>query len=283
MALKAVIDQTTYDGLGDIGTEHYAAVEGADGSYRLDVTAIEGFSLAEVDPLRKALESERTLTKKARKDLSTLKESFKDLDPTVSREAIAKLAEMGDTDLSKDEKFQMAKKQLEDKFAKDRTTLEQKHATDVETLNGTLKKTRGQLSNVLIDSAAATAIANLDGTVDLLLPLVRNVARLKESDDGKGVVVIVDSVTGDERISTKPGSSEPMTIEEFVGTLKDNEKLAGAFKGSGATGSGSTSSAKPSGHSGAFTMTNAQASNLADYERMKKAANEAGKEVTLSE
>jgi hypothetical protein len=83
----------------------------------------------------------------------------------------------------------------------------------------------------------AKAIAEYEGSVDLLLPHVLQQTRMRMTDNGSFIAEVVDR-EGSPRIGDSQGN--PMTIPQLVEEMKSSDSFARAFNSSGATGSGAT-------------------------------------------
>jgi hypothetical protein len=99
-----------------------------------------------------------------------------------------------------------------------------------------------QLENQLITNAATKAIVDAKGSLELLLPVVKDRARMKESDQGFEVEIL--DANGQPAYRHDPGAGMvPQTFTGLLKQLKANESYARAFDGTGHSGSGSSSSA----------------------------------------
>jgi hypothetical protein len=85
-----------------------------------------------------------------------------------------------------------------------------------------------------------------------LLPLVRAAADVVETQTGDLRVVLKDE-SGRTLMSKKSDNHDDMTIEEFVGSLRDAADLKSLFKIQAAGGSGSTSQTAGRGQVGQQT------------------------------
>jgi hypothetical protein len=238
--LKSVID--SLDAVDEGFRSHYkagTAEQGLDGKFILDVEAFNGFGLENVDGLKNALSSERTAlaAEKART------KAFEGLDPVAAKDAVAKIKELGTLDPKKDvdrlveEKLNAQLTQLNDRHTSEKTQLEKK----IEARDGLLKSTFQR-------EAAVKEIAAAKGDVDLLLPhVLPSVAfELEEGEDGSLTpkTKVIDE-KGNTRIGDSQGGS--MTIAQRVAEMKNSEKFARLFDGSGHSGSGDRQTTTPSG------------------------------------
>jgi len=233
MALKVILDNL--DGLSDdIKKEYKAGTGDLAGKFLLDVTSVSDFALENVKGLKTALSSERT----SRETLERQVAAFKDIDPDKARDAIKKVGEM--KDWKPDDKVREQMEAI-------KTQLLEKHKGEIADKDSTVASLTKQLEKNMITATATQAIAGLRGSTELLLPHVERSTRMRQTDDGQFVVEVVGS-DGNPRISPASGSTAPMTIDELVAEMKNNDTFAPAFAGSGASGSGSSGSGDGGSH-----------------------------------
>lgn len=91
-----------------------------------------------------------------------------------------------------------------------------------------------QLHTLMVDNAATSAIVELKGVPELLLPFVRQQVKVVE-EDGQLAVTVVDG-QGDTRYSSATG--KPMTIKELVTTMKADQKYGRLFESEALDGGG---------------------------------------------
>jgi len=286
MSLKARLTADEFESLSDEVKKHY--VKGDGDVYQLSVDAVGGLQLADVGKLQKALSAERTKVK----DLGTQLQPYRDpesgdlIDAEAARDAMSRIAEIGD-DATVDEKVQQTlavkEKQLQDKFKGEQTQLVKKYEDAQKSLDEQNKQLLTQLQQSLVDQAAVKAIADAQGSVELLLPIVRTSARMvKDDSTGQFTVRIVDD-QGTERLSQKAGTgTEPMQIAEFVERLREDERYGRAFNADGTSGSGASgesAGSKPS--SRAHTLSYVDAQDPVKYRNAKAAAEKAGTTLTV--
>lgn len=94
---------------------------------------------------------------------------------------------------------------------------------------------RGRFESALLERELAEAIAAESGIPDLLLPMLR--AQVRVVQEGDTFAAQVHDQDGSPRLA----AGKPMTPRQLVASLKAESKFGGAFKASGSTGSGSTS------------------------------------------
>ena len=161
------------------------------------------------------LKEKKSLTEKLRK--------YKDVDPEKYAELTALQEEAERKAAEESGNFETLKTQL----------MEQ-HAKELDTEKSKGEKLTRSLENYLVRAAATKAIADADGTVDLLLPHVIARLRVMENDDGH-FARVVD--TEGQPVLEDAAKGIPMTIDTLV-TGEMKEKFPSAFKGTGATGGG---------------------------------------------
>lgn len=114
-----------------------------------------------------------------------------------------------------------------------------------------VKGLTAQLATVMIDQAATKAIADRKGSIDLLLPHVRASSRLKTDGDGEFYIEVVDAA-GIPQIGNAKG--DPMTIDQFVESMRQSDVFVRAFDGSGASVGGSPPNAGTNRRAGGKTV-----------------------------
>lgn len=221
MPLQAVVDS-----LDSVDEKYQGLYVEQDGKYVVDIAPSAGFELADVSGLKGALGKER---KRADKAESTLKK-WGDKNPDDVEAALSKLEELNSFDPNKE-----AEKIAEQKLRSREEQLLKKHAEQVSGFEGKVHNLTSQLENVLVKSAAVEAISKEKGSVDLLLPHVRNSIRVSISDEGSFNYEVVDGM-GNPRIGDTKGT--PMTIHQLVQEMKSSDTFAVAFQGSGRSGGG---------------------------------------------
>lgn len=221
MALSAIIDGDGYNSLPDALKSEYKQRD--DGSFMLDVIAVQGMSLENVTGLRTALEKERQAGRQAAERLK----AFGDLDPERAKEAVTKVAEFADWD---------PERQVEERMKERQAQLVARHAKELEAANAKAGGYKTQLTQMLVDNAALKALQEAGGNSVLLLPHVRGQVRMREVD-GNMMAEVYNPQTGAGRVGDSQGGA--MTISQLVAEMKSSPDFAAAFAGSGQTGSGS--------------------------------------------
>lgn len=284
MPLDPVVEDVS--GLSENLQSEYA--KGDDGRFYLQVNSAEGFELANTGNLKKSLEAERSERSKASKTLKEFQSKFDGIDPDQARTALEKIEQLGeDTDVESrvntllEQKQQQLQKKYEAENQKIRQDLEKK-AGQVDEQNKSLKS---QLEKTMIRNEAMNAISAEGGSVPLLMPVIQGMTQMKQDDDGTYRVAIIDPETGNERLSTKTGSSELMSIRELVKEMKSNEDYGRAFEGTNASGSGSSGSSSASGggsdFGGQIVLTEQQARDPQAYRAARERAQKEGKRLIV--
>lgn len=204
--LKAILD--TLDGLPDAQKELYD--EGADGKFHLLAEGVE-----DVGGLKSALDKER----KARKEAEAKVKKIGDIDPDEYERLRAESEERSEKEGDVEKKLTTAQK----KFDREKAELEQK----------VLARDK-KIHQLVLENTAKDAIEAAGGKPKVLLPHVLTKAKVIE-EDGDFVPVVLDE-KGNER-PAKSGDKR-FTLEDLVLELKADDEFAGAFNGTGASGSG---------------------------------------------
>lgn len=110
------------------------------------------------------------------------------------------------------------------------------HSRDLEKVNKRSEALQTQLYGLLVENAATTAIAELKGIPELLMPFVKTQVNVVE-EEGEFRVFVVDA-QGDRRYSGVTG--QPMSIKELVSEMKSNEKFGRLFESDNQQGGGGT-------------------------------------------
>lgn len=261
MALKAILTADEHKALAEPLQKEYAQ---KDGRYMLDVEPVDDVALENVKGLKTALSKERT----AREGLEKTMKAFEGLDAEKARSALQKIEEMADwkpEDKVK-EQIESIKNQLTDKYKK-----------EIEKLEGRKGHLAKKIEQLLIDAKAVQALSEEKGNAKLLLPHIRSVCRVEETQDGDFVARVLDD-HGNIRLTEAGGSHDPMEIPELVKLMKKMDTYAPAFAGTGASGSGARGSFGAGG-SGVYRLSVEEARDPAKYRAAKEAAEKAGADI----
>lgn len=211
------------------------------GGYKLDVEAVNGLVLENVDSLRSALNKERKSAKDFEKKYREVSTKFDGIDLEEYSEIKTKYEELSKLDPEKEaerlalEKYETQKKRLETQLTKQ---FEAKIATEYEPIKQKYTTVETQLRQQMVRGNALAAIAAEEGDVDLLLPHVEGKMKFEINDEGEFETYLADN-SGEPLYNDK---GEKMKTREFVASLKS--KFPGAFKSTVKSGGGTQSSGK---------------------------------------
>jgi len=224
MALKAILTSEEYEALSENSAIQAEYVE-KDGKYFLDVTPVDTFALEDVGGLKSAYAKQMAEAKELKKKVL----SFEGIDPDEARTALGKVKEMSDW---------TPEQKVQEKIESVTLQMEEKHRKEMLDKDATIELQNQVIEQEKVHNAAAKAIADHGGDVDLLLPHV--LASCKCKREGDNWVVSVLDAEGNPKISNQAGSTAPMTIVERVAEMKASDKFAVCFKATGAKGSGAS-------------------------------------------
>jgi hypothetical protein len=221
MALKALLD--SLNGLPESLAAHYTKRD--DGKYILTVEEVDGYAFENITGLKRALSMARENETAAKRAL----EGYKGIDDVeAAKEALAKLRA---GDLKSPAELDAYKKSLESKFQKDLSAAAER-----------AQAYEAQLKDLRFGTMARDAIIKAKGRASLLLPIVER--RVKWEADSNGQLQLrVVGEDGKTLVSNKPGSADPMGLEEYVHSLRSNADFAAAFEPTAPAGSGSNHAA----------------------------------------
>lgn len=267
MALKALLKPEQHTALDKALQALYKPNNGV---FVLDVESVDGWGLEPVDDLKSALSTEKENAKKYFADL----QKFKDIDPAKAREAMAKLAELGD---ATDDKKLQAKIDAALKPHLEKHASELKAATD---RGGVLTSA---LQKALIDTEGLRALG-AHGGHKVLLDEIRRRTRMDEVEPGVFKVRVLGDDGKTPRLSKKSGVHDPMELDEFVGTImKGDKEYKELFRGDGKTGPGGGGNDRPAGGGGggAYTISRKESGNYQRFKAAQEAAKAAGAELQV--
>lgn len=229
MAIRAILP--SLDQAPEALREHYTEREG---KFVLNVEAVDGYALEDVTGLKSALGAERTKREQLERDVV----KYKDIDPDKARSALAKLAELGDLDPTKE-----ADKIANTRFEAAKSQLLEKHQAEVGQRDERIGMLTSTLDDLLRRQRATAALAAAKGNVDLLLPHVLSATRTVEKD-GKFAVEVIDGA-GNIRIGD--GKGTPMDLDALVSEMRSSPTFKAAFEGEGHGGGGKKPDGNPTG------------------------------------
>lgn len=204
-------------------------VEKGEGAYEL---AFDPQELEDVvaPSLKSALQKERQNARSREREAKELKRKLEifgeDADPEAVLEelnTLRKTKEQFEKGKGKDDNaVEQVRRQLQDEFGKTLKTKDEQ-----------LTKLQSQLTSLLVDSAATSAISELKGVPKLLLPHVKRMTEVVE-EDGKYEVRVLNE-KGEHRVNK---NGDYLSIKELVAELRNDDIFARAFDGDGASGGG---------------------------------------------
>ena len=217
-------------------------VKGQDGRFFLDVDAVEGVALENVDGLRNTVKA----TRDERDALAIKTKAFDGIDPDKARDALKKVGEMDDWNPEKKnaEYIKRREIQMTEQFDGQRKQLKAEFDTQLSESETKSKQLFAQLSESMIVQESLKLLPAITDAPHLMLSHIKERTRLVPADNGTHSVEVINPVTGDMRYSTKPGASmTPMGLDELVGEIAVDPMFELIVKTQGASGgSGSTQS-----------------------------------------
>jgi len=116
--------------------------------------------------------------------------------------------------------------------------LMEKHAKELQAERDARQGAEQAVERYLVDAEAMQAIGG-KGFPKLLLPVIKPRLKVVKGEDGHPAVRVIDA-DGTVRVKVEKGKAIPLTVTEYVTELREDPDLAGAFVGSGASGSGAS-------------------------------------------
>lgn len=284
MALEAQVTQEQLDQMPEPIKAEYEAVPDRDGVYQLSVNPGDsGLQLTNAASLKSTLEKERQTARDAQKKLK----NFEGLDPEAAREALdfKTKFDAGELDNEAEARLKAREKELHEKYEQQRKQLEGKVDETSKFAQEREQQLLRELRSAKVSEAVKSAIRQNGGSEHLLAPIVERKVDLAEEDGKFSVQVLNDD--GQPMLSRKPGAGagDPMTIDEFVASLRERDEYAPAFAGSGSTGGGSGGKSTGSGMSvgGKIRISSQDAKDVAKFRAARKQAAESGKELEITD
>jgi len=235
MALEAFVENL--DSVAETIRGEYTEVEGG---FQLDVTSVNGLRLENVDNLKSAVAKERSAHKEFETKYNALATSFEGIEPTdvISAQADLKNLQTRYDKLAaldpEAEADKIVSVKVKDQVAKKQREWQTKYDEEIGSRDIKQAATTKQLEDIMIKSAAVSALSEAGGgkNVDLLTPHVLANTRLA-FDNGVYVVEVVDS-DGNARVGA---NGQNMGISDLMPELK--EKWPTAFNVTVKPGGGS--------------------------------------------
>lgn len=258
MGFKAYLSAEDHGRLDEAGRKAY--VQAGEG-YRLDVDAVDGWRLENVDGL---LKNKSELLKESDK-------AKKEREAALSELAALKL-QLAEGEGKPSEKVEAVRRALSEDFAKKEAALAAK-----------LEKREAQLKRDRIRAEAAQALSKHKGDAALLMPHIESVLSAVETDNGDYKVKVLGP-DGSELWSKASGSAgDPMPVDEYVASVL-KQRFPSAFEGTGSSGSGATGSARAGGTNGRFAISASEARNdPRAFQRVEAEAVKAGTHAQIIE
>jgi vacuolar-type H+-ATPase subunit I/STV1 len=245
MALKVSLSKDDHAKL----TPEQQALYIADGDkFKLDVEGLE-----DVTGLKSAFEKTKKELTDARKNL----QQYDGQDPGEFRKLRDKVAELESEESKKRGDFEGAMKAVNEKHSRELEAATKK-STELETSLKSEKEARRQDR---IANEAMMAINLAKGNGILLMPIIRNSAKIVEKD-GKEFIQFHDPATGEV---IRNGKGDPASIAEVLTEWKGKNEFAGAFEGNGASGGGAQPGRRGGDSGGAIVLSYEDAKDPAKY------------------
>jgi hypothetical protein len=219
MPLKATLSEEEFSQLHKSIHDDYEKTD--DGTYRLKI--LDGYESQDaIAGLKSALDKERENAKNASSTLTKLKEQFGDVDPEKYREL-----------LEAEERREEEEALKRGEYDKQLQTVNEKHNEALSKRDQREQALINVIKEAKINSSVVAALNKMGGDVDLLQPHVERQMKLIE-EDGQFNARVVDS-SGTVRVN---GEGKPMTAEELVSEMRDQESFAKAFEAGVKSGGG---------------------------------------------
>jgi hypothetical protein len=223
--------ETVAEGVRD---SYVAAKDGT--GFILDVEAVDGMKLENVDSLRTALASEREKTKNTEYKHRELESQFKDID--VEDYKRLKAAESSGELKGSKAATAAADAQAQLENLQQKSDRELKEARDALIAERERNDTAFRLGEFHTACQKFKAETGLDPNTDLLWPAIEGKSRVKRGEDDRRYVELIGD-DGKVRYSQLPESHGEMGFGEYLSDLAKQPIYQGAFLGTGANGMGS--------------------------------------------
>lgn len=229
MPLQAIID--SLEGLDEGLQGEYEATD--DGRYQLRV--LSGFvpadKVEDVSGLKSALQKEREANRTNSKEVRELREKYAGYDLDELEALRTEKTQAEEERAKKAGEFDKLKQQMVDQ-----------HHGELRKKDETIAAKDAALRKYMVDNAAVVECSKLEGNATLLMPHIRAMTDVVESENGEYEVRVLDAA-GSARINGEGGF---LSIGDLVAEMREQETFRGAFKGSGQSGGGTP----PNGQNG---------------------------------
>jgi len=261
MTLKIIINEEERGNLDALLQAEYLPIEGSDGNFLLDGSAVDGWAIEDVKGLRRTVETSRADRDKHR----TAAEKFEGVDLEEYKRLQAKKEEIDGWDPTNDEAF---KTRLDESNA----TWDAKHKKDVGEATAKAEASDAKYQKYRKRSSAVAALGKHapDG-IKVLLPHVLGQLGVYATEDGKDDEVWVVGTDGRPRITQKAGEQGNMSADELVLAMKDDPEFKANFPGTGATGGGATGGGTGTGSAPAIDPTLSPTERIKAFRRSQAA------------
>lgn len=216
----------------------------------------------DVEGLKSALEKEKRMATERQQRL----EAFKDIDPAKYKEAVDSLKRIEEMEKDIAIKIDSATKQVTEKYEK-----------QIKDREKTITFLSSQLEVALVDSSLLSAMGDKVISPKVLLPHAKQRVKMIADEKKKTFVVNVVDTDGNVRISQKSKDNSPMTMQELIEEMGNEDDFKPLFKASTAAGSGASGGNQPPPGSGAaVVLPHADALDPAKYRAAKDRAAKEG-------
>ena len=173
MKPKTSLTEEAFNALGDDHLLRDAYEKQKDGTFALTLDSTDGRSLEDVVSLRNALSAERA-SRKAAEDIA---KQFEGLDPQSARDALQRLADLGDDPNGETKRKAALEAQAEQ--------LTRKYQGEIDSKDAAIADLTKQLENHLLTQRALIALGPHVDDPTMLLPHVVNQMRMVKDDAGQ--------------------------------------------------------------------------------------------------
>ena len=216
--------EATLPSLEEVPEDLHGEYEKTDDGYRLKILSnyTSNDKIEDISGLKSALQKERDNAKKAAYQLTQFREQFGDVDPEKYQALLQQEEKREEEEALKRGEYDKRLNQVREKQQAelDKRTAREQHLINV------IKESK-------IDAAVISALNEMKGSVNLLLPHVKGKMQLIE-EDGQFVARVVDE-TGTVRVN---GEGKPITAKELVSEMRDQDSFAAAFAADVKSGGG---------------------------------------------
>jgi len=236
VALKLKLTTEEFGTLGDTLKPLYVEKkEGETTYYLLD---------AEVEDTT-ALRNSVAATRAEREALQKQLKQYEGIDPVKAKEAFDKIADLDRKKLEEEGQFKQIEQQMKDRHAQELKAIQD----EVAARDQRIKQREADIERLVVDREIITGLSHPDvqGSVVVMLPHVKNFVTAKQDEAGNWVPVVHDGKGGPRVID---GQGTPMNIKQLCLELAANPDYAANFKTKAKGGSGTNPGGSGAGGSG---------------------------------